>query len=257
MIVAVHAAGESDARSGRDTQLGLGAAAGGEVVAAVDDGGGEGAMVEDGPRARAPDGAGGDLEEVGGVVAEGFEAVAPFEQVLALVEQPFEFDRLEFGAVLLGLTAPLRLLVVVESALDAVDLAMEEVDDRPEEIGQIFFGSGIGQHRAEGVEDFGELGLRHFRLRQRPRVGLALAGAVTVEREVVEDMRGRRSGVMFVVGVGVEAGEQGVGCHMRVLSLQSTAPIAAFTGDLLPEAEPPWTRSHLLVGWQGPKRSGG
>jgi hypothetical protein len=31
---------------------------------------------------------------------------------------------------------------------------------------------------------------------------------------------------------------------MRVLSLQSAAPIAAFTGDLLPEAEPPWTRRH-------------
>ena len=146
------------------------------------------------------------------------KAVAPFEEVLALVEQPFEFDRLELGAVLLGLAAPLRLLVVVEIALDAVDLAVEEVDDRPEQVGQIFLEARVGQHRAEGVEDFGELGLRPFRLRQRPRIGLVLAGAVTVEREVVEDMRGRRSGVMFVVGVGVEAGEQGVVCHVRVLS---------------------------------------
>jgi hypothetical protein len=83
MIVAIHAAGEGDARSGRNAQLGFGPAAGGEVVAAVDYGGGEGAVVEDGTRARAPDGAGGNLEEVGGVVAEGFEAVAPFEEVLA------------------------------------------------------------------------------------------------------------------------------------------------------------------------------
>jgi hypothetical protein len=74
MIVAVHATGEGDARSGRNAQLGLGEAAGGEVVAAVDHSGGEGAVVDDGARARAPDGAGGNLEEVGGVVAEGFFA---------------------------------------------------------------------------------------------------------------------------------------------------------------------------------------
>jgi len=41
MIVAVHAAGKGDARSNRNVQLGLGMAADGEVVAAVDDGGGE------------------------------------------------------------------------------------------------------------------------------------------------------------------------------------------------------------------------
>jgi Amidase len=67
-------------------KFGLIAATGGEVVAAVDHSGGEGTVVEDGTRARAPDGAGGNLEEVGGVVAEGFKAVAPFEQVLPLVE---------------------------------------------------------------------------------------------------------------------------------------------------------------------------
>ena len=242
MIVAVHAAGEGDTRSGRNAQLGLGAATGGEVVAAVDHSGGEGAVVEDGAHARAPDGTGGNLEEVGGVVAEGFEAVASLEQVLALVEQPFEFDGLDLGAVLFGLAAPLRLFVVVENAFNALDLAVEEVDERPEQVGQFFFEAGIGQYRAKGVENGGELGLRHFRLRQRPRVVLPLAGAVTVERNVVEDQRGRRSGMMF--GVGVEVGERVVVCHMRVLSLQSAAPIAAFTGDLLPEAEPPWTCSH-------------
>jgi hypothetical protein len=46
MIVAVHAAGEGGTRAGRDVQLGLGAAAGGEVITAVDDGDGEGAVVE-------------------------------------------------------------------------------------------------------------------------------------------------------------------------------------------------------------------
>jgi hypothetical protein len=49
-----HAAGEGDARAGRNAQLGLGPAAGGEVVAAVDHSGGEGAVLEDGTHARAP-----------------------------------------------------------------------------------------------------------------------------------------------------------------------------------------------------------
>jgi hypothetical protein len=45
MIVAVHPAREGDTRSGWNAQLGLGAAAGGEVVAAVDQRGGEGAVL--------------------------------------------------------------------------------------------------------------------------------------------------------------------------------------------------------------------
>jgi hypothetical protein len=41
-------------RAGRNAQLGLGPVAGGEVVAAVDHSGGEGAVLEDGTHARAP-----------------------------------------------------------------------------------------------------------------------------------------------------------------------------------------------------------
>ena len=47
-------------------------------------------------------------------------------------------------------------------------------------------------------------------LGQRARIGLVLAGAVAVERELVEQMRGRRGGVMFAIGVGVGEGEGAV-----------------------------------------------
>jgi hypothetical protein len=88
-------------------------------------------MVEDGAGTGTPTRPGRGLEEPGSVVAERFEAVAPVDKALALVEQTFEFDESDLRAVLRGLTLPLSLLVGVEIALDAVDLAVEEVDDGP------------------------------------------------------------------------------------------------------------------------------
>ena len=105
--------------------------------AAVDHRGGQRPAVDHRAGKRAPGGAGRALEQFGGVVAEEFEGVATFDQALALVDQPLEFDRLDLGAVLFGLRAALRLLVAVELGLDAADLAVEEVDERPEEIGEI------------------------------------------------------------------------------------------------------------------------
>ena len=52
------------------------------------------------------------------MIADEFEGVAPFDQADALGDQAFELDRLDLGAVLLGLAAALRLLVAVEFALD-------------------------------------------------------------------------------------------------------------------------------------------
>jgi len=46
VVVALGAAGEGDARAGRGAELGVGAAAGGEELAAVDHRGGEGAVVD-------------------------------------------------------------------------------------------------------------------------------------------------------------------------------------------------------------------
>ena len=68
------------------------------------------------------------LEAGGGRVAELFQAFAPFDERRALADQAFEFDRADFGAVLLLLAPPLRLFVVVEFALDPSDGAMEDVD---------------------------------------------------------------------------------------------------------------------------------
>jgi len=125
------------------------------------------------------------------VVAREFEGVAPFDQADALIDQAFELDRLDLGTVLLGLAAALRLLVAVELMLDAVELAVEQVDERPQEIGEIVLEPRAGQHRAEGFDYSVELGLHGIGFGQRPRIGVVLAGAIAVEGELVEQMRGR------------------------------------------------------------------
>ena len=67
-------------------------------------------------------------EVVGCLVAEIFHAVTPLDQRHALGSETLEFDRADFGAILVALAAPLRLFVVVELAFDALDAAMEQID---------------------------------------------------------------------------------------------------------------------------------
>ncbi len=207
VIVAVGTAGEGDARTGRSEELGVGAAACGEKFPAVDHRGRQRAVIDHGSGARAPDGAGRDLEQLGGVIAGKFEGVAPFDEAQALIDQAFELDRFHFGAVLLGLAAALRLLVGVELAFDAVGLAVEQVDEGPQEIGEIVLEARAGQHGAEGLDHGVELAAHGVGLGQGTRIGLVLAGAMAVKRDFVEQMRRRRSGVQFVVGVAVGEGE--------------------------------------------------
>ena len=141
---------------GRQQHLGLGAALGGEEVAAVDHRGGQRAMVDHRSGARAPGRAGVALEVLGGLVAEELHGVAALDQRHALGREALQFDRADLGAVLLPLAAPLRLLVVVELAFDPVVGAVEEIDGRPEQVVEVGFEAGVGQRRDEGVEDVGD-----------------------------------------------------------------------------------------------------
>ena len=100
-----------------------------------------------------------------------------------------------------------------------------------------------------------------FGLGQRPLIGLVLAGAMAVERELVEQMRGRRSGVRFGVGIGVAEGEGVSSCDMAgcLAAGGSAAPIAAFTAIPWPGAEtglhPQPGSPRRLQSWGGEGRS--
>jgi hypothetical protein len=124
------------------------------------------------------------------MVADEFESVAALDQADALIDQAFELDRLDLGAVLLGLAAALRLLIAVEFALDAVELAVEQVDERPQQIIEIVLEPRAGQHGAQRLDRIVELALHGIGFGQRARIGLVLAWAMAIERELVEQIRG-------------------------------------------------------------------
>lgn len=58
--------------------------------------------------------------------------------------EAFEFDRADLGAVLFLLAALLRLLVVVQFALDPAGGAVEEIDGRPKQVLEVGFEAGGG-----------------------------------------------------------------------------------------------------------------
>jgi len=89
------------------------------------------------------------------------------------------------------LAPALGLLVQIELALDAVDLAIEQIDERPKKIGQVVLEPGVGEHGAQGVNHGVEMGLRGLRLGQRTRIGLVAAEAMAVPCDLIEQMRGR------------------------------------------------------------------
>jgi hypothetical protein len=72
---------------------------------------------------------------------------------------------------------------------------------------EIVLEARAGHHGAQRLDRGVELSFDGFGLGQGARIGLVLAGAMAVEREFVEQMRGRRGGMRFAVGVGVGKGE--------------------------------------------------
>ena len=112
------------------------------------------------------------------------KASAALDLADAVGDQPLELDRADFGAVLLVLAAPLRVLVVVEIALRAVGGAVEEIDGAPEEVFEVGLEARVGERRDERIEDVDE-GRPHGRLvRQGARIGFVLARPVAVELQV-------------------------------------------------------------------------
>ena len=66
--------------------------------------------------------------------------------------------------------------IVVEIARDPVGLAVEQVDERPEQVGQVVFEPGAAEQIGEGIEGAGDRAFGGVRLGQGPRVGVVLEG---------------------------------------------------------------------------------
>ncbi len=67
--------------------------------------------------------------------------------------EPFQVDGFNLGTVLLPLAPPLRLLVIVEFALDPVGGAVEKIDGRPKQIVEVGLEAGVLQGDDQGVKN--------------------------------------------------------------------------------------------------------
>ena len=166
-------------------------------------------MVHHRAAARMPVRSGMAGEVVGRLVAEVFHAVASLDQRHALGREALQFDRADFGAVLVALAALLRLLVVVEFAFDPLVGAVEEIDGRPQEILEVGFEAGFAQARDEGVEDIGDGGSDDTGFGQRSRVGFVLEGTIAVKLEFGEDVVGRGCRMRRLIGLFVVVDRHG------------------------------------------------
>jgi hypothetical protein len=67
------------------------------------------------------------LEMLGGLIAKEFHRIAALDERLPLASQALQLDRAYLRAILVFLAIPLRLLILVEIALNPVGSTLEEV----------------------------------------------------------------------------------------------------------------------------------
>ncbi|ABQ33700.1 hypothetical protein BBta_1481 [Bradyrhizobium sp. BTAi1] len=126
------------------------------------------------------------------LVAEEFQAIAPFDQCDAFGRQALQFDGSHFRAVLLALALALRLFVIVELTVGSVCGAVKEVDCRPEQIWKVWLEPGVVQCGDQGVENVGNGASDRLTFGQRSRIGLVVEWTVAKELQFVENEVGRR-----------------------------------------------------------------
>jgi hypothetical protein len=125
----------------------------------------------------------------------------------AFPQLAFEFDRANLRAILFALALLLRIFIVVKFALDAAGGAVEHVGDGPEQVFEVGFEPGVEHSRDQRIEDVGNGARSHPFLRQWPGIGFVREGAVAVEGQFVEEMRGWGCLMVGLMIVGQ------VGCH--------------------------------------------
>jgi hypothetical protein len=74
---------------------------------------------------------------------------------------------------------------------------------------QIRFEPRVGQRRDQCVEDVGKRALQTIGVRERAGIRLVREGAIALELQLVEEMRGLRLGVSRLAVIGRAAGRHG------------------------------------------------
>ena len=189
-------------------------------------------MVDEASGAGTPGRAGLGLIALRGEVADVLESFTALDVALSLGDEGLQFDRADFGAVLLFLRALLPVFIVFELALNAGGFFVEEIGEAPEQIGEVGFEAGVLESPGKDVEQVRDGGLAAGRCRaggedraRRRRAGSRKAAGLR--------SRGRlRSFVSGFVKIGIDV----VKSRHGVSSLSGEPPLAALMARLLPEA---------------------
>ena len=169
---------------------------------------------------------------LGGVVAAELEGVAPLDQADALRGQALQLDRADLGAVLLELARRCACSLASSSRSMRLDLAVEQIDEGPEQVVEIVLEPGVGEQRCEAFDDRAEIGPRRYRPRasaaDRARPGRA--GGRTAPARRAACAVGEAA--CCSVSGSVSGKGRGMSCVIMAgafLPEGSAAPIAAFT----------------------------
>ena len=188
-----------------------------------------------------------EAELVGGGIAEELHGVAAFDHGDAFGDRAFQLDRLDLAAILFALHPLLRLLIVVEFALDPGPCVVEDIDDAPGKILKVGFDPRVDQAGDQRVEHLGDGAPGDAIVRQRAMIGFIVIGTMTVKLHFLKEVGG---------GTGLRVLGLIVMRHQKSPSL-SAAPLAAFvataSGGRNGTAPHPRVRPKRSGGW----RSGG
>lgn len=125
---------------------------------------------------------------VGGLAAEELHAVAALDQAPSFREESLEPDRPHLGAILYTFALLLRLCVAVEIALETLDCAVEDVDDRLqqplEDQGEERVRECVSEYKEDVADECGD----HLVFGRRSPIDLASVRPVAVEASCGDDI---------------------------------------------------------------------
>ncbi len=122
------------------------------------------------------------------LVAHQLERISSLNETLPLGGKTFQLYGFYLGAILFALTAALRLLIVVQRALDPGGRPVEQIDSRPEEIIEIGFKPRVGQRDDQGIENIRDRAGGCVTFGKWPWIRLILEWPVSIELEFGEDV---------------------------------------------------------------------
>ncbi len=113
------------------------------------------------------------------------------QQAEALGEKSFELDGPNLRTVLFLLGFALPVFIIIQLALDAVDLAVEDVDHRPQDVLQVGFKPRVAERPRDHIKNIRQRAAERIAVGQGAGVWLVLMGTPALHLQFLKDAGGR------------------------------------------------------------------